>query len=415
MDSEVLDVNTLIENQNPNGTWTEVSPLVSNSFDPVTGSFNPASEIASAYLFEYMTASNGVCEGDVITVGVIVTPLPIANAGATQYLTCTEPEVLLDAGNSTQGAGIIWIWDGELGEIEEPFTPIATVGGEYQLTVLDTISGCSAVDYVDVISNQSQPQVEFTITPISCYGLSDGAIEITSITGGQAPYTVSINESPFTADTLYAGLGQGNYNVIIQDANGCTTDLNFDLEQPQDIDVDLIALLEDDNTILLGDSVDLLAMVNININDIDDVIWTAPNDMPCDTCLANSFTPIETSTFSVTIESNGCTADDELTIEVNPGQVYIPNAFSPDFDGRNDEFVIYSDKTVAQVQEFKIYDRWGNHVFENYNFQTNDYKEGWDGSYKGEPMNTGIFTYYALVEFKDGRVEMFKGDVYLKF
>ena len=56
---------------------------------------------------------------------------------------------------------------------------------------------------------------------------------------------------------------------------------------------------------------------------------------------------------------------------------------------------------------------WGTLVFENYNFQTNNLSIGWDGRYKGEMLNPGVYTWFAEVEFLDGKVELFEGGVTL--
>jgi hypothetical protein len=63
-----------------------------------------------------------------------------------------------------------------------------------------------------------------------------------------------------------------------------------------------------------------------------------------------------------------------------------------------------------------VFNRWGELVHERENFQpvienTVDY--GWDGKFKGEELNPAVFVYLAEVEFIDGRVEIYKGDVSL--
>ncbi|MCC7303342.1 MAG: CotH kinase family protein [Bacteroidia bacterium] len=81
---------------------------------------------------------------------------------------------------------------------------------------------------------------------------------------------------------------------------------------------------------------------------------------------------------------------------VNPaGAFYIPTAFSPNNDGNNDFFQIYG----GDVKEFEliIYDRWGNKIF-----SSTDQSAGWNGEYKGDPVNTGIYAYQMKVKFGNG-------------
>ena len=61
-----------------------------------------------------------------------------------------------------------------------------------------------------------------------------------------------------------------------------------------------------------------------------------------------------------------------------------------------------------------VFNRWGEVMFERKNFQPNDEHFGWNGEYKGQLQNTGVFIYTAEIEFIDGTAKVFKGDVFLK-
>jgi hypothetical protein len=63
--------------------------------------------------------------------------------------------------------------------------------------------------------------------------------------------------------------------------------------------------------------------------------------------------------------------------------------------------------------EYQRLYRWGETVFEAYNFQVNDDQFGWDGTFRGELMNNSVFVYYVVVTFKNGTTAEFKGDVTL--
>ena len=60
-----------------------------------------------------------------------------------------------------------------------------------------------------------------------------------------------------------------------------------------------------------------------------------------------------------------------------------------------------------------IFDRWGDMVFQHYNFQPNDPVHGWDGTHNGLPMNAAVYVYAAEIEFIDGEKVVYKGDVAL--
>lgn len=90
---------------------------------------------------------------------------------------------------------------------------------------------------------------------------------------------------------------------------------------------------------------------------------------------------------------------------------FIPNIFSPDGDGINDVLFVQANNGIAEVLTFRIFDRWGNMVFEDQIFAPNDPAHGWDGVYKGKMMNPGVYVYHAEIKTKDGEVISKTGDI----
>jgi len=115
------------------------------------------------------------------------------------------------------------------------------------------------------------------------------------------------------------------------------------------------------------------------------------------------------------LDKNGCSAQDEITVLVDEYiPVYIPNAFSPNEDTYNDKITIFGNtELIEEVQVFRIFDRWGELVFQNENFQPNNPDVGWDGNLDGKPMNPAVFIYFAEVRFIDGTIKQIKGDITL--
>jgi len=68
---------------------------------------------------------------------------------------------------------------------------------------------------------------------------------------------------------------------------------------------------------------------------------------------------------------------------------------------------------VVNIKNFRVFGRWGETLFAAENILPNAELEGWDGSFKGQRMQQGVYVYFAEIEFFDGRVEIFKGDVTL--
>ncbi len=118
--------------------------------------------------------------------------------------------------------------------------------------------------------------------------------------------------------------------------------------------------------------------------------------------------------YQVTV-SNHC-LDARASIDVafeDCRQVYFPNAFSPNFDGINDIFMPYDGGDVEQILQLRIFNRWGDLVFENFDFLPNDPAQGWDGTFHGRVLQPAVFTWLALVRFRDGKTEWRSGNVTL--
>lgn len=122
--------------------------------------------------------------------------------------------------------------------------------------------------------------------------------------------------------------------------------------------------------------------------------------------------PSSTTTYTVSvIDTFGCSLMDTVRITVekltcDDPFVFVPNAFSPNGDGKND--VLYVRSEIVQDLYFAVYSRWGEKVFE-----TTSLEEGWDGDYKGKPCQNGVYDYYLKGTCVDGQLLEMKGNVML--
>ena len=94
-------------------------------------------------------------------------------------------------------------------------------------------------------------------------------------------------------------------------------------------------------------------------------------------------------------------------------KVFFPNVFSPNGDGHNDYFALFAGDDVKQINSFVVFNRWGAKVFETAGISPGKETLGWDGTLKGTVLNTGTFAYFAEIEFIDGEIIVFSGDVTL--
>ncbi|MCB0707331.1 MAG: gliding motility-associated C-terminal domain-containing protein, partial [Saprospiraceae bacterium] len=418
-ESAVVTLSDMLVGADGGGTWTETSlqPSTGGAFNAFAGTFNITGQNAATYTFNYTVTPNAPCVASSASVTVVINDLPNADAGSDFVLTCFD-DVTNIGGTSSSGPNITYEWSAAVGVFPGDATlpnPEISVPGIYTLTVTDESTGCFASDQVEIGADQEVPMPFVSLLPVSCFGDSDGAIIIDSVVGGQPPYMYSFNGADYTQTTTYFNLEAAIYTLMVQDANGCETELlTINILQPQEVNVELIALVDGDNIILLGDSVQLLALTSLPEDSIDYIQWEPADLVGCDTCLLTSSFPLETTSFSVTIESNGCPDTDFLTVAVKKERdIYVPNIFSPDGNGDNDVFYIFAGGTVAKIRSFLVFNRWGETVHQYYNFLPNDPAYGWNGNYRGKPLNPGVFAWFAEVEYIDGFVEIIKGDVTL--
>jgi gliding motility-associated-like protein len=107
------------------------------------------------------------------------------------------------------------------------------------------------------------------------------------------------------------------------------------------------------------------------------------------------------------LNNDGCTGTDSVKVNcINQELVFVPTAFTPNGDGRNDELKIFM--IGAELIYFKIYNRRGQQVF-----HTTDAMIGWNGELNGEALGVDSYYWVACVKNIDGQTNVFKGDVIL--
>ncbi|MEO8771581.1 MAG: PKD domain-containing protein [Ferruginibacter sp.] len=141
-------------------------------------------------------------------------------------------------------------------------------------------------------------------------------------------------------------------------------------------------------------------------------LWEPATDLSCADCAIPVAEIKHDINYKVTVTTAyGCQATDNINIKVfcNNSQVFIPNAFTPNGDGKNDVLMVRS-KGIVSVRFFRIFNRWGEVVFERNNFPPNDPVYGWDGKINGKFAAPGVFVYTAEVICENGTPFVYKGN-----
>jgi gliding motility-associated-like protein len=172
--------------------------------------------------------------------------------------------------------------------------------------------------------------------------------------------------------------------------------------------------IKQDTTIFEGESIFLVPQTNLK-----NIQWTwSPSDsLSCTTCFSPKAKPKESILYELKgKDTNGCNYFGKVSINVTPvcqNKIYIPNTFSPNDDGKNDRFMVFSNDCTVNILTMKVFDRWGSLVFEANNIPTNDPEYAWDGSFLKKDAQSSIYTYYIEIEDFRKKMQIYKGDVML--
>ncbi|HEB62573.1 MAG TPA: gliding motility-associated C-terminal domain-containing protein, partial [Bacteroidetes bacterium] len=113
-------------------------------------------------------------------------------------------------------------------------------------------------------------------------------------------------------------------------------------------------------------------------------------------------------------DSQGCYDEDEIWINVlSKPELYIPDIFTPDYDNINDYFYVKAGRGIKSINNFYVFDRWGEKVYEKKNVRLNFPVDGWDGKFKGKEAAPGVYVYYFEVVLENGEIEKIAGDITL--
>ncbi|MEN9610065.1 MAG: hypothetical protein RLZZ628_879 [Bacteroidota bacterium] len=215
----------------------------------------------------------------------------------------------------------------------------------------------------------------------------------------------------------FAGLHHLN---IIETTTGCTIDTTINISEPPPVLVDFDSLVNNPGQVHLkvglGDSLRLNPRIT-SMLPIDSVVWTPKTYLSFKGDPLRPFVkPYDDITYRLTVfDANGCAGFDEVTVELERNRnVFVPNVFSPNGDDKNDYFLPYTGLGVVKVNYMRVFDRWGELLYSLQNLPAGqDTNVGWDGTFKGKKVDSGVYVYIMEVVFEDGQVLLYRGDVNL--
>ncbi|MEO1518956.1 MAG: T9SS type B sorting domain-containing protein, partial [Bacteroidota bacterium] len=270
-----------------------------------------------------------------------------------------------------------------------------------------TEEGCDSLVISQILLKQLN--IHSSQLDIKCFGEAQGAIWVDSVNGGNSPYLYALDNGALQSSPNFANLAAGTYVITVEDVFGCSGRDTIQLLEGEDFTINL----GEDVDLVYGDSLRLKTQSN---QAIDSFQWQSGWPLSCTDCPSPMVKPENTIFISLTaMNDKGCEAKDVLVVNVSKDdRVYIPNAFSPNEDGRNERFTVYPGPMVRQIRHFSVFDRWGEKVYQLQDIPAERMPSlGWDGRLEGRPMNPAVFVYQLEVVFTDGSTKIFYGDVSL--
>ncbi|MEM7571535.1 MAG: gliding motility-associated C-terminal domain-containing protein [Bacteroidota bacterium] len=284
--------------------------------------------------------------------------------------------------------------------------------GTYQLQLTDQ-AGCTLVEDFEIAAS-SAPQIDTLILSDAQCGLPNGGLTI-EVTAGLPPYIFQLNQQVASPEPFFDQLGSGSYRVQVLDAASCLVETSFNLQDTPPLSLELLeqraaSCLDQDGQLLIeysGGSGSLVLFEN------------GRRLGPAEVCLQTTCQELISNRGAgnyryLLQDSVGCV--DSLTISLAAGNcpIYLPTAFSPNFDGVNDFFEPLGVRNSAiEILVFQIFDRWGGLMFEQTAGSLGDPKFRWDGRRNGQAAMVGVYSYQLKIRYTSSAEEVLSGSLQL--
>ncbi|MBD8487960.1 PKD domain-containing protein [Echinicola sp. CAU 1574] len=270
--------------------------------------------------------------------------------------------------------------------------------GQYLATVIDA-AGCTYVQQFEVKRPPAISVIDRRVVEISCeQSQVTEEIEL-FVTGGIPPYSINWSAGEVSNNGLLMRTDQsGLFSVEIVDGNGCFYTESFTIENPPtvvDAEANSDSFAEFNSHLVNFD----VSFQNLSSGNIASVFWDfGDGSSSAEQNPIHQYSSPGTYTTTLNIiDVYGCTSTKQLTLEVSDHFIAVPNVFTPNSDGINDQF--FPKFTLVKSLEFWIYNKWGEIIF----FTDDLNSEGWDGTINGVPAQPGNYVYKLNYSTMDNR------------
>ena len=285
--------------------------------------------------------------------------------------------------------------DGVTSNLTNEVHRYGTPGTYYASLTASTTKGCVKTLY-DTIKVYGTPVPIITSADLVCIGSTiqlQGSLVVPD-TSTKWSWTLGNGQNSSRQNVFTTYNTVGNPQITLEAVNdlGCKQNTSKSIQVVPLPGINIIQ----DPTIIAGTGIVIPATYSQNVVTYS---WTPVAGLSCVDCANPYATPQFTTKYKVSVvDSNGCASSREVTVTVicNDKNYFIPNTFSPNGDGMNDVFYPRG-SGINRIQSMRIFNRWGELVFEKKNFLANESAAGWDGKVKGKPADQDVYVY--IIEF----------------
>jgi gliding motility-associated-like protein len=304
-----------------------------------------------------------------------------------------------------------WLYEWTLpnGEVISATEFNINISGEYVLSVNNTINGCSTQASFKVSIPQRPMIADLSVQQPNC--LIDARITSISIENGTPPYVFEFGQMEYDQLDEIRIEDFGMFDLMVVDNNLCRDTASFVINDF----IPVAVTLESPINITALDTYALMPVFTPNEGVIDSISWFPSGFLSCEGCLNPNIAGAFDGQLTIWVrDTNFCTDQASTVINLIQDDFFVPNVISPNDDGINDLFRVYSsDASQAVIEELIIFNRWGGKVFERYSFSITSTDQWWDGTFKGEKLNDEVFAYLIKIRDSSGRQRTLHGDVTL--
>lgn len=281
------------------------------------------------------------------------------------------------------------------------------VGEGWQVVTIAYDENCIWKDSI-YIDRLLPIQFEWIAQDLNCPEGNDGSLQVINTEGGSGNYFYSIDGVDYQSESTFSDLPEGNYQIYVRDDTDCLSIQDLEIQSQPNLEI----LLPEIETIKTGESVTLNP--GINQTQIDSFKWTSLDGFLDSSNLNLLISPIITTTYALEIFYGNCKKYQEIIIDVlEEEDIHIGNIFSPNGDNLNDIiFIKGKPNSTIELNQFSIFDRWGNMMHDVKFPKFNSESTGWDGYYNGQLVNPGVYV-YVINYTQEGEPEVKFGAVTL--